>query len=375
MAPACGGIATQPEADQFFTAADMRRCIILSKVATMASPTAPPVSIPSRIRAHGTAALLVLAAIVLVLGGAALAGWLRPSSPTNILLVSGDIEAHESLLSFKTVQSRIVQLPFDEGATVKASTILARADDTDYRQQVTIAEAALEVQSRQLASTQQTVAATKQTITNDYADLSEKTVDAGRQQSLWQQQATSMQLRDLALTAQKQSAATLARDQALVKVAERNVDLAAAGIKNAQASLDMAKIVLGYTVLRAPFTGVVLVRQAELGESVVPGSPVVTLADLDHVWLRAYINEPDISKVRLGQAVTITTDSYPGKIYHGRVSFIASQAEFTPKSVESNAERVTLVYRLKIDLENPDHELVPGLPADAHITLAPPGAA
>jgi HlyD family secretion protein len=107
---------------------------------------------------------------------------------------------------------------------------------------------------------------------------------------------------------------------------------------------------------------------------VVPGTPVVTLADLDHVWLRAYINEPDIGKVRLGQRVTVTTDSYPGKIYHGRVSFIASQAEFTPKSVETHAERVTLVYRLKIDLENPSHELVPGLPADAHITLAALGA-
>ena len=132
----------------------------------------------------------------------------------------------------------------------------------------------------------------------------------------------------------------------------------------------MARIVLGYTVLTAPFAGVVTVRQAELGESVVPGTPVVTLADLDHVWLRAYINEPDIGKVRLGQAVTVTTDSYPGKIYHGRLSFIASQAEFTPKSVETHAERVTLVYRVRIDLENPSHELVPGLPADAHIDFA-----
>jgi len=312
--------------------------------------------------------------LTLVLGHGALAGWFSPSPPSDSLLVSGDIEAHESLLSFKTIQSRIVLLPFDEGATVKEGTILARADDTDYRQQVAIAQAALEVQSRQLASIQQSVAAARQTIANDYADLSEKTVDAGRQQSLWLKEATSMQARDLAATAQKQSAAALARDQALEKVAERNVDLAGADINSASTALEMANIVLGYTVLRAPFTGVVLVRQAELGESVVPGTPVVTLADLDHVWLRAYINEPDIGKVRLGQRVTVTTDSYPGKIYRGRVSFIASQAEFTPKSVETHAERVTLVYRLKIDLENLSHELVPGLPADAHITLAAPGA-
>jgi HlyD family secretion protein len=342
----------------------------------MASATDTPVSLSSRLHAHGRASIFALGAVMLavVLVGGALAGWFSPSPPSDSLLVSGDIEAHESLLSFKTVQSRIVLLPFDEGATVKEGTILARADDADYRQQVVIAQAALEVQSRQLASIQQSVAAAKQTIANDYADLSEKTVDAGRQQSLWLQRATSMQSRDLAVTAQKQSAAALARDQALEKVAERNVDLAVADIDSAKTALEMARIVLGYTVLRAPFTGVILVRQAELGESVVPGTPVVTLADLDHVWLRAYINEPDIGKVRLGQRVTVTTDSYPGKIYRGRISFIASQAEFTPKSVETHAERVTLVYRLKIDLENPSHELVPGLPADAHIMLAAPGA-
>lgn len=326
------------------------------------------------LRGHLGMVLLVVGALVLVLSGGALAGWFGPSQPSDTLLVSGDIEAHESLLSFKTIQSRIVLLPFDEGATVKAGTLLARTDDADYRQQVLMAEAALEVQSRQFASIQQSVAAARQTIRNDQADLSEKTIDAARQQSLWLRQATAMQTRDLALTAQKQSSAALARDQALEKVAERNVDLAAANVKNAQAALDMAKIVLGYTVLRAPFAGVILVRQAELGESVVPGTPVVTLADLDHVWLRAYINEPDIGRVRLGQRVTVTTDSYPDKTYRGRISFIASQAEFTPKTVETHAERVTLVYRLKIDLENPTHELVPGLPADAHIALGPSGA-
>ena len=111
--------------------------------------------------------------------------------------------------------------------------------------------------------------------------------------------------------------------------------------------------------------GVITVRQAELGEIMVPGTPVVTLADLDHVWLRAYINETDIGKVRFGQDARVTTDTYPDKIYHGRVSFISSNAEFTPKTVETHAERVTLVYRIKIDIDNPTHELVPGMPADA----------
>ena len=115
------------------------------------------------------------------------------------------------------------------------------------------------------------------------------------------------------------------------------------------------------------------VRQAELGEIMVPGTPVVTLADLDHVWLRAYINETDIGKVRYGQTATVTTDTYPGKKYTGRVSFISANAEFTPKSVETHAERVTLVYRIRIDIDNPSHELVPGMPADATLQALPPG--
>ena len=91
----------------------------------------------------------------------------------------------------------------------------------------------------------------------------------------------------------------------------------------------------------------------------------MTLADIGHVWLRAYVNETDIGKIRLGETATVTTDSFPGKQYAGRISFISEQAEFTPKSVETHAERVTLVYRIRIDIDNPTHELVPGLPADA----------
>jgi HlyD family secretion protein len=112
------------------------------------------------------------------------------------------------------------------------------------------------------------------------------------------------------------------------------------------------------------------VRQAELGEVVVPGSPVVTLDDLDHIWLRAYIAEPDLGRIHWGQDATITTDSFPGTQYHGRISFISPDAEFTPKSIQTYTERVTLVYRIKIDIDNPNHELKPGMPADAHLQLA-----
>ena len=320
----------------------------------------------TRFRA-AAAAVLVIAAFAAWEWAPAWKGWFGFGRPANLIEVSGNIEAHESVLGFKSVQSRIVELPFNEGATVVEGTLLARVDDSDYRKQVDIAEAALEVQRRLLATAEQNAVAAHNTVTSDEADVEFKKADAERFQTLWKDGWATTQQRDATATASRQSQAGLDRDRALALAADRNIDLAKASIHNAEQSLDMAKIVLGYTTLYAPFGGVILVRQAELGEITQPGAPVVTLADLDHIWLRAYINETDIAKVRLGARVAVTTDSFPGKIYEGRVSFISESAEFTPKTVETHAERVTLVYRIKIDIDNPTHELVPGMPADGAI--------
>ncbi len=324
----------------------------------------------TRLSAISIVVTAVLAGIVVAAHGAS---WFGGAAADPVILVSGNIEAHESVLAFKTVQSRIVELPFNEGQAVKAGTLLARVEDADYRQQVAIAQAALEVQHRQLASAEQNVEAAQKTVISDQADLAQKKLDYQRNQDLWTRGNASAQARDLSRTAMRQSSAALERDEALALGAQRNVELARANITSAEESLKMAQIVLGYTTLVAPFDGVILVRQAELGEIAVAGTPIVTLADLDHVWLRAYVNEPDIGKVRFGQAVTVTTDTYPGKKYPGRIGFISQSAEFTPKSVETHAERVTLVYRIRIDIDNPTHELVPGMPADATIEALPPG--
>jgi HlyD family secretion protein len=149
------------------------------------------------------------------------------------------------------------------------------------------------------------------------------------------------------------------------------IAIAHANVKAARESLGLSRINLEYTTLRAPSAGVIAVRQAELGEVVSPGTPIVTLTDLDHVWLRAYVAETDLGRIHYGQQATIRTDTYPGKTYNGRISFIADKAEFTPKSVQTFKERVTLVYRIKIDVENANHELKPGMPADAYIDLSP----
>jgi HlyD family secretion protein len=315
---------------------------------------------------------IVVLALLIGAGWAAYFFEFETPRSTNSLLVSGNIEAHESLVSFKTVQSRIVALPFDEGQWVAAGTELARLDDSDYQKQAEVDQAALTVQETELSSSLEKLAAAKATVANDDADLEQKTLDNNRSRELFAQEVIGAQANDLANTAVKQSRAALVRDQANVGAAARDVEVAKANIEQARQTLQLANIMLGYTVLRAPFAGVVLVRQAELGEVMLPGAPVVTLADLDHIWLRGYISETDLERVRWGQPATITTDSYQGETFHGRVSFIASDAEFTPKSVETHKERVTLVYRIKIDIANPQHKLKPGMPADGLIELGAP---
>jgi len=321
----------------------------------------------------------VVALVIAGLGFAAyfergtLYDWLAGPRTAATILVSGNVEAHQSVLGFKTVQSRIVELPFDEGQWVEKDTVIARLDDSDYRQQVVINQAALNMQKHQLAAAEQNLTAAEQTVESDTADLTFRQQEYDRAAMLLKQGSGTVEQRDQTYAALRQSTAVHERDVALKNAAERQIELAKAGIESAQATLKMSQIVLGYTVLRAPFSGVIQVRQAELGEIMVPGTPVVTLADLDHVWLRAYINEPDIGKVRYGEEAAVTTDTYPGKTYKGRVSFISANAEFTPKSVETHAERVTLVYRIRIDIDNPTHELVPGMPADATLKAFPPG--
>jgi HlyD family secretion protein len=307
--------------------------------------------------------------------GAYLVLWRLPArSADRVLLVSGNIEAHESVVAFKSVQSRIVELPFDEGQWVEAGTLLARLDAADYQQQVTIGEAALRTRRAELASAKQGREAARNAVLADGADQAQRRLDWKRIGTLWHQGIASRAEFDQVETALKQSDAIHQRDRALEAARARDIEVARATVRTAREQLQLAHILLDYTVLRAPFAGVILVRQAELGEVMSPGTPVVTLADLDHVWLRAYVQETDLGRIRWGQAAIIHTDTYPDRRYAGRISFISSQAEFTPKSVETHAERVTLVYRIRIDVENPAHELKPGMPADATIDLAPPGA-
>ncbi len=323
--------------------------------------------------------------VLIVLAAAIAAGvyfyprLMKKPEPANQLTLSGNIEAHESLVSFK-VQGRIVELPVEEGQQVKQGDLLARLDDADYKQKVRIDEAGVGVRESDLALTlagtrEQEVKASRQSMLDAQADLDEKKIDNDRALQLFAKDEVSAQDRDLAATALKRAEATFKAAQQRYNEAvegsrKEDIAIARANLNQANANLGLSRVNLDYATLRAPSAGVITVRQVEIGEVVSPGTPVVTLADLDHIWLRAYIAETDLGRIHWGQEAAITTDTYPGKQYHGRISFISSSAEFTPKSVQTYTERVTLVYRIKIDIDNPNRELKPGMPADAHLVLA-----
>jgi HlyD family secretion protein len=173
--------------------------------------------------------------------------------------------------------------------------------------------------------------------------------------------------------------AQVARSQAAVQTAEANrielrrkqEELAArrSEIDRTRAQVGMTQTQIADSTIVAPIDGVVLVKSAEAGEVLAAGTTIVTLGDIAHPWLRAYINETDLGRIKLGGKVRLSTDSFPGKTYEGRISFISSEAEFTPKQIQTKEERVKLVYRIKIDVDNPHQELKNNMPVDGEILL------
>jgi len=173
------------------------------------------------------------------------------------------------------------------------------------------------------------------------------------------------------------ASAQVARARASLRVGEANSietkrreqDIVArqGDIERAKSQIALIDSQLADTIAISPINGVVLVKAADVGEVLAPGTSVVTVGDIDHPWLRAYIREKDLGRVKLGARVNVTTDSNPGKGYDGHVSFISSDAEFTPKQIQTAEERVKLVYRVKIDIDNARRELKSNMPADAEI--------
>lgn len=218
--------------------------------------------------------------------------------------------------------------------------------------QVAIAEAGVALAEAELARAQ----ANPET-TQDSVSIADSVITAAKAQvkiAEGQQAQAEAELARLRAGATAEAIAALQAQRAQARAA-----LAAA-----VANLKALDIELARTDLLAPTGGVILQRLVHEGELASPGAPLFTLADLDEVTLTVYVPEAELGKVALGQPADVTVDSYDA-IFPGEVSYIASQAEFTPKNVQTQEERVHMVFAVKIRLDNPDQLLKPGMPADA----------
>jgi len=298
----------------------------------------------------------------------------------TFIKVSGNIEATEVDVGFK-VSGRIVSRFFEEGDWVKKGKVLAKLDDEDLRNRLEVARATLMSAQARLSkllagSRPEEIKQAEASLHQAQSDLGNKQIQYQRMKSLYERGVVAKEAFDNAETSYKMAQAAVqvaTENYQLVKEGPRKEDIedARAQVDQARASVKLDETQLSYTTLYAPISGVVLVKSGEIGEVVNPGTPILTMADVENVWLKAYIPETDLSRVKWGQEVIVTTDLRPQKKYMGRISFISSQAEFTPKQIQTEKERVTLVYRIKVDISNKDHELKPGMPADGRIQLTP----
>jgi len=165
----------------------------------------------------------------------------------------------------------------------------------------------------------------------------------------------------------QERAAKAALDLAVAGPRQETIAAARARVEQAQGALRAARAQEGYTRVVAPVGGTVVLRNVELGELVTPGLPIVRIAVLDKVWLRVYVPEREVGRVRFGQQAEVTCDSFASRKYPGKVIEIAQEAEFTPKNVQTKEERVKLVFGVKVEVENAARDLKPGMPADAVI--------
>ena len=319
--------------------------------------------------------LIVLVVLVVVAGALAwwrLGGVVRQRNAA--IRGSGMIEVTEVDVAFE-VPGKIVERPVDEGYLIDKGEPIARLDDREYRlhvERATAAKAAAEARYQMLLKGPRAQEIDEALASLEAAEsaLSVQNADHRRVSELHRTGVASKAELDHSSTAL--AAAQAARDQARLRVdllkegsRSEEIEEGRAVLHEAEKSLELAELNLSRCQLFSPVAGRILTKSREVGEIVQPGAPVVTIGDLTRPWLNIYIGERDLGRVALGESAEVTVDSFPDQPFIGRVSFVSDKSEFTPKNIQTPDERVKLVYRVKIELENRDQQLKPGMPADA----------
>lgn len=274
--------------------------------------------------------ILLLAAAAVLGAGAVLAWRSWTAGDEGHLYASGTVEATEAQLGFQA-PGRIERLAVREGDTVREGQVLAQLDARETEARLAQARAQVQATSARLAEARR---------------------DLERNRALLAGHAIGQETFDKSQVA---------------------LDVAASDQAQARANVQALEALLANMTIHASFGGIVTVRHREPGEIVAAGQPVLTVMNPDDRWVRIYIPETRIGAVSLGQRTSIRTDTFPDRRYEGAVVYIAPQAEFTPKNVQTAEERVKLVYGAKVRITGDSRlELKPGMPADVYLEIPAP---
>jgi HlyD family secretion protein len=284
--------------------------------------------------------VIIPVGILLVLMVIALLVYYQSHGGARELLFSGTVEATEVEIS-PELSAKVATLYHQEGDEVEEGDSLLDLNKSDVEAQLRAAEAA-----QQAAEDQSSLALAK---------MENARRDFDRSLQLYRAKAIAESAFDAAKTA--------------YEIAKNTYEASQNQYKGAQFQVEILQVQLQKTHIVAPLTGLILERNVEVGEVVSPGMVVMTIGDLQHPWVRIYIGEPDIGRVRIGQEAVVMTDAYPTKEFPATLRYIADEAEFTPKNVQTRQERVKLVYEARVYLSNEEGILKPGMPADVSLRL------
>jgi HlyD family secretion protein len=329
--------------------------------------------------------IIMVVFFVLLIGVGSLVYYGQWMKKHRDLYFSGTIEATTANLAFQA-PGRVIHVAVNEGQNVTRDQVLALLDRSEFQARYQQAKATLERSLRNQDQLSTMLEIYDKTLPAEVAraeagvasaryvmDDAKKNHD--RYEQLFRRGVASEKERDAMKLNYETARARLSEGEAVLKQARSNLkrieatrqDLEAARsqVQASRAALDQADIQMQYTQLKAPFAGTITSRNVEPGEVVTAGREVLALSDLSRVDLKIFVSETEIGKVKPGQKVEVRVDTFPGKVYTGYVSFVSPEGEFTPKIIQTQKERVKLVYLVKVSIPNPDTELKTGMPADA----------
>jgi HlyD family secretion protein len=338
-----------------------------------------PVPPPEPAALHRRWPWVAIAALVAVgLGGGAWFYFTHPSREESRLVLQGNIDVRQVNLAFK-VEGRIETLAVDEGDPVRAGQVVATLDKRYFQDDLRAVRAQRDNAAASLArlehgSRPEEIAQARAQLAQQQANLQLARANLKRAEELVPEGGMSKEERDQRRQAVTLGVATVKYFQETLRLAEigprqEDIDAGRALLRQREAAVIQAERRLADSDLIAPNDGMILTRSREKGAIVQAGETVFTLTLASPVWVRTYVNERDLGRIRPHMAAEVRTDSAPGKVYSARVGFISPTAEFTPKTVETRELRTDLVYRLRVVVDNPDGGLRQGMPVTVTLDL------